>query len=276
MKILVVDKDPLTAQFIKAKLEPLGHQVTAETSKNEAAKNCQSNHYDIVMLDPSPLTSPRTLILDIRRAAMNYPYTILLSQSVISQEDALKFGVNDVLAKPLNPEDLDQKIQNAEFFSKLVKRMGDDSEDFPRAGGIIAKSAYNQLFLSAIDRSHRYGESTYLIFISLSNYSDIYATEGPYAADYAVAKLSQYLVTLRRQSDIVGQTANNEYSLILQRPMYETEPVDAANRFTESLMSYEGFKTLDTKNIEISIKLVNIPSGTRPVENVFRPLDEMI
>ncbi len=274
MKILVIDKDPLTAQFIKMKLEPLGHKVSSETSKNDAVKHCQSNEYDVIILDPSPLTSPRTLVLDLRRSALRYPYTILMSQSPVSQEEALNFGINDILKKPANPAELDNKIDNANYFSKLVKRIGDDSEDFPSAGGIIAKSAFNQLFLSAIDRADRYGENTFLLFISLNNYNDIYATEGPYAADYAVAKLSQHLVTLRRQSDIVGQTAVNEYSLLLQRPIYETEPTEAANRFTESLIGYEGFQTLDTKNIELNITLTSIPSGARPFNHTFRPLDE--
>lgn len=273
MKILVIDKDPLPAQFISSRLEPLGHQIFSEPSKKQAVKRCQSDEFDLIILDPSPLTSPRALILDIRRNSPYAPYSIMLSETPASKEDILKFGVNDALAKPINQELLDQKIENAKYFIELSKRISDDSEDFPSAGGIIGKSAFNQLFLSAIDRADRYGESTFLLLVSLSNYSEIYSTQGPYAADYAVAKLSQHLITLRRQTDIIGQTAPNEYALLLQRPVYETEPMDAANRFTENLANYDGFASLDAKDIELSITLVSIPNGEQPVKNIFRPLE---
>ncbi|MBX2834204.1 MAG: response regulator [Micavibrio sp.] len=270
MKIYVIDKDPMIAQFINSKMEPLGHKIIGETSKKAAAEYCQNNDVDMVFLDPSPLTSPRALVSDIRRQTPYYPYTVLMSNEDITQQDALKLGVNDVIAKPFDPAKLDEKIDNANRFLKLVKRMADDSEDFPSAGGIIAKSAYNQLFLSAVDRADRYGENTYLMFISLSSYKDIFANEGPYAADYTVAKLSQYLVTLRRQSDIIGQTSPFEYSLILSRPIYETEPREAAARFIESLSTYDGFKNLDTKNIYLNVKLMAIPSGEQIIDETFK------
>ena len=273
MRILVVDKVPMSAQFIKSKLETLGHMVQGETSKNNAVRLCKEGQYDIVFLDPSPLTSPRTLILDIRRSAAYYPYTILMTETNMNRAEGLKFGVNDVFHKPLNPALLDEKVQAAKGFLELYKHIGDDTEDFPSAGGVIAKSAYNQLFRSAIDRADRYGEETFMLMISLSSYNEIAANEGPYAADFAVAKLSQYLVQLRRQSDIIGQTGANEYSLLLQRPMYPNEPSEAAGRFTEALVNYEGFKSLDTRNIEITVKLVALPSGEVPVNNVFNPLD---
>ena len=166
---------------------------------------------------------------------------------------------------------LDDIVEQARYFTHLVKHISDDSEDFPSAGGVISKSAFNQIFLSSIDRADRYGENTFILFISMSSYKEVYATEGPYVAEYAMAKLSQYLVTLRRQSDIIGQIAPNEYALILQRPLYETEPTEAASRFIEALASYPGFMKLDTKNIEINVTLASVPDGRRPVNKTFRP-----
>ncbi|MCB1651717.1 MAG: response regulator [Alphaproteobacteria bacterium] len=270
MKILIVDNEALTAQLIQSRMEPLGHQVTAEPSKNKAADRVKSGEYGIILLDPSPLTSPRPLIADIRRQAGNYPYIVILSET-IEEEVATQLGGNDLLKKPIDLEKLDEKVENAKHFAKLVKRITDDSEDFPSAGGIIAKSAFNQLFLSAIDRADRYGENTYLLFISLENYNEIYTANGPYAADYAVAKLSQFLVKIRRQSDIIGQTANNEYCLLLQRPLYETEPMEATQRFMEAIMGFEGFASLEAESIRIRTTLTQIPLGRRLIDQIFEP-----
>lgn len=270
MKILIVDRDDMTAQLIKSKLEPMGHQIFEETVKNNAVDRLNGEEFDIILLDPSPLTSARPVVLNIRRTVTNYPYIILLGQNA-TQEEAIKAGMNDYLAKPLDPSLLDQKMANAERLLALVERIGDDSEDFPSAGGVIAKSAFNQLFLSAMDRADRYGERTFVLFISMSNYQNIYDMDGPYAADYAVAKLSQYLVLLRRQSDIIGQTAKYEYALLLQRPVYETEPLEAASRFAESLAGFEDIVSTGSTPVEITVSLIDLPVGSTVAEHVVTP-----
>lgn len=270
MKILIVDRDDLATQLAKSRLEPLGHKVTQEPVKNNAVERLAADQYDVIMLDPAPLTSARPLVLNIRRSVGYYPYIFLLSDT-FSREEAIKSGTNDVLAKPVDPIVLDEKIDNSQRLLKLVKRIADDSEDFPSAGGVIAKSAFNQLFLSGIDRADRYGERTFVLFISMSNYNEIYQMDGPYAADYAVAKLSQYLVLLRRQSDIIGQTAKYEYALLLQRPVYETEPVEAANRFAESLAGFGDIVSSGSVEVQITITLIDLPVGSKVVEHVIVP-----
>lgn len=270
MKILLVDRDDVVLQMVGAKLKAGGHEVFFEGSKNAAIDRLAHETYDVIMLDPAPLTSARPIILNIRRSVGNYPYIFLMSTD-ITKEEAVKAGCNDLLKKPLDPDDFDHQMENAGFFSALVKRIGDDSEDFPSAGGVIAKSAYNQLFLSAIDRADRYGERSYTLFITMTNYRDILEMDGAYAAEYAVAKLSQYLVRLRRQSDIIGQTAKYEYALLLQRPLYETEPLEAANRFAEALAKYEGMAMNGPAKPEIAVTLVEIPSGRKVVEHIVVP-----
>ena len=260
MRILAIDRDEMVLQMVKSKLEGEGHIVFTEQAKNNAVDRLAKEEFDVILLDPTPLTSPRPVILNIRRATKNNPYILLLSESV-SLEEAVKAGSNDLLEKPIDPVAFEQKIDNARYFSDLVQRIGDDSEDFPSAGGVIAKSAFNQLFLSAIDRADRYGEQTYILFISLRNYKEILELDGPYAAEYASAKLSQYLVRLRRQSDIIGQTAKHEYALLLQRPLYQTEPVEAANRFAEALGKFDRLKNEGGSIIEVALRLVEVPTG---------------
>ena len=270
MKILIVDRDDMATQLAKSRLEPLGHKVTQETIKNNAVERLANDHFDVIMLDPSPLTSARPLVLNIRRSVGYYPYVFLLSDSS-TREEAIKAGTNDLMPKPMDASLLDDKMENAGRLLRLVKRIADDSEDFPSAGGVIAKSAFNQLFLSGIDRADRYGERTFVLFISMSNYNEIYQMDGPYAADYAVAKLSQYLVLLRRQSDIIGQTAKYEYALLLQRPVYETEPVEAANRFAESIAGFGDIVSSGSVEVQITITLVDLPVGAKIVEHVIKP-----
>ncbi len=270
MKILLVDQDALATQMLRSKMEPLGHTIVEEPVKNNAVERMAAGDFDIVCIDPSPLTEPRSLILNTRRSVRNYPYILLMSET-ISQDEALKAGANDLLAKPFDPTVLNEKLDNAQRLIELVRRIGDDSEDFPSAGGVIAKSAFNQLFLSAMDRADRYGERTFILQISLSNHKEILDLDGAYAAEFAVAKLCQYLVLLRRQSDIIGQTSKNEYSLLLQRPIYETEPVEAANRFAEQLAGFSDIDASGQTAVDITVSLLDVPAGSEIIKHVFQP-----
>ena len=268
MKILIVDREDITAQLMSNRLEPLGHKITAESVKNNAIERLASEKYDIIFLDPAPLTNGRTLVLNLRRATGSYPYIVHMG-STIEQSEAIQMGANDTISKPVDPETVDTIIDNAKYLTSLIKRIGDDREDFPSAGGIIAKSAFNQLFLSAIDRADRYGERTFIVFISIANYQEIYETEGAYAAEYTTAKLSQHLVRLRRQSDIIAQTEKHEYALLLQRPLYETEPNEAANRFAEAINNFDELFNTDGITPEVTITLTDLPVGSRIIEHAI-------
>ncbi|MBI4031805.1 MAG: response regulator transcription factor [Proteobacteria bacterium] len=267
MKILVIDRDSLTTQLVRSKLESRGHTVVEEAVKNNALERIEREEFDAVLFDPAPLNNARPVVLGIRRAAKNYPYVVIMSHEMDDTE-ALKAGANDVMGKPLDAGHLEKIMENAARLTRLIARIGDETEDFPSAGGVIAKSAFNQLFLSAIDRADRYAERSFMVFIGIKNYADIIATDGAYAAEYATAKLSQYLVRLRRQSDIIAQTGRGEYCLMLQRPIYEDEPKEAANRFAEALNRLQDMCANDSVRVEVTVRLLDVPVGCVHAEHV--------
>jgi PleD family two-component response regulator len=267
MKVLVIDRDTLSTQLIRSKLELKGHIVVDEAVKNTALERLEKETFDIVFFDPAPLNNARPLVLGIRRSVRNYPYVVLMSHD-LKRDEAIKSGANDVMSKPLDAATLDQTMANADRLTALMKRIGDESEDFPSAGGVIAKSACNQLFWSAIDRADRYAERSFLVFIGMRNHKKVVENYGAYAAEYATAKLSQYLVRLRRQSDIIAQTGRSEFCLMLQRPQYDSEPIEAANRFAAALEKLEDICANDGDVIEVAVTLVSLPIGQLHAEHV--------
>ncbi len=263
MQVLVIDRDEMAANLIKSRLEPVGHRVAIQADKSAEALDAISREpWDVIFIDPSPLTNPKPLVQSLRRNMRRYPYTILLS-STLGLAEALTSAMNDALAKPLDPALLDTHMNNAARLNNIMKHMGDDSEDFKSAGGVIAKSAFNQLFLSCIERADRYGENSFLLYITMSNYTSTVDRDGEVEADIMVAKMAKHLVRLRRQSDIIGQTRRNEYVLLMQRPAYESEPVDAANRFAEALSKctdiIAGSPLLEA---ELTVSLVDLPTAS--------------
>lgn len=269
MKILIIERDTMFSNLLASKMRTLGHDVIETTIKNEGIEQIDTNKVDAVYFDPAPMNEPKSILLQIRRMVHTYPYLVLLGENVDSAA-AIKAGCHDGLAKPLDPAALSLTLENAERMVSLVAQLGDDSYDFPSAGGVISKSAFNQLFLSAMDRVSRYGESTKILFISIPNYEDIKLDDGKYAADFAASKLAQNLVRLRRQSDILAQTHVNEYALLLQRPQGESESVDAAKRFSAALDDQEEVTSNGVTDLYIDVSLIDLPSGAREFRRTSR------
>ena len=73
--------------------------------------------------------------------------------------------------------------------------------------------------------------------------------------------MSQYLVRLRRQSDVIGQTAKYEYALILQHPQHEDEPKEAAKRFAEALEKFNEVVPDNRADVEFRLSLLEVPTG---------------
>lgn len=268
MKILLIDRDALTNQLIRSRLEAEGHEVTEEVSKNDALLMLENDSYDAIFYDPSPLTDAKAFANKIRRAARNYPYLVLMSKE-IGEEEALMSSANMQMGKPLDSTLLQEVVGNAERITRLISRIGDESEDYPSAGGIIAKSAFNQLFLSSFDRANRHGERSYYIFIGMTNFDEVLNTDGPYAAEYSAAKISSFLARIRRQSDIVAQTGRSEYCLMLQRPQTPTEPVDAANRFGDMLSGIDDVCVAGGGAVQVHVSLIDVPVGKLHVQHIL-------
>lgn len=270
MQVLIIDRDENAANLIRSRLEPVGHRVEIHADKgSEQLEALSKEKWDVVFMDPSPLTNAKPLVQTLRRHMTTSPYMVMLSES-LGLHEALTSAMNDCVPKPVDPTSLDGKLENAQRLNYIRKQLGDESEDFRSAGGIIAKSAFNQLFLSCIERADRYGESSFLMYFTLSNYNDILNKEGEVEANIAAAKMAKHLVRLRRQSDIIGQTKKNEYVLLMQRPAYETEPIDAANRFAEALSKCNDIAGSNPlMRVELAVTLVDLPIANKLIEHTL-------
>lgn len=267
MKILVIDRDRLAAQLIVSKLESQGHTVVHELVKNEALAKVGSEDFDVVFIDPAPLTTARPMVLGLRKITSKPLHKILLGHD-LTFEDTIKAGVDDFINKPIDPSELDFKTRNSERTVNLNNRMGDPSYDSVSKNGAIAKSAFNQLYLTAMDRAGRYGEKTNILFIKLSNYDNIQTQQGQDIAKEVMTKISNQIIKIRRLSDILSQTDPNEHALMmLQRPDNDLEPIEAAQRFAVALG--DTARTITNVDPEISITLLALPTGEIKAEHMI-------
>lgn len=265
MNILVIDREQLTNQLIASKLEAKGHHVTTEPNKNIAFEKMQDGAFDCIMVDPLPLSEARPVVMALwKHLTVPRPYLILLSKTA-TEEEAITAGTNDIFLKPLNSQDLETKMANAARFLAISNHLA-RIDNVHSTGGLVGKAAFNQLFLSALDRSFRYGERSLIVFVTMTNYADIIALDGEENTNITIQRLTEKMTYMRRQSDVIGRLGAHEFAILLQRPQYESEPLDALGRFSEDLEKF--YHSFENRALapKISLSLVELPQGALRAE----------
>lgn len=252
MRLLIIDRDTLSNQLLQSRLEGRNYEITVEPSKNDALELLKEHDFDVILFDPAPIQDARAIIISIFKTIRGRfePQFLLLSKTM-SAEDAVAAGANDLIPKPVGTQELEEKLDNIDRLVKLIHKM-EKSEDLPPQRGIINKDAFNELFLSAIDRAHRYAERSYVVFITID------------AAGETLKHACEKLRYIRRQSDVIGRTGEKEFGILLQRPQYESEPYDATTRFTEVLSQFVS-ELEEGHSIQMDLKLIEIPVGKQHI-----------
>ncbi len=270
MKILLINSPEHNTDHLYTLLVDNGVGVKKTNTIETAEEMLQKEEFESVIL---PVTNNdfkivRPLTTRLRRATRKYAYIVTLTLS----KETLSSGANLTLSKEEVSNDTVKNLNlNIQNLGHLITTIGNDSIDFPSAGGIIARSAFNQLFLSCLDRSNRYAELSSILEISLENYQELFNYGGNYIADYATAALSQKCVDIRRQSDIIGQIQHNTFSLLLQVPKDENEGIQAATRFAETFAKDQTLKQGSPTPLGIRITLTEVPTGRLKFDKFVTP-----
>lgn len=267
MRILIMDRDRLATQLLTSKLEA-EHDVVIQPVKKDAMALLEKEHFDIVMIDPAPLPSAKPMAMQLRwRKNEHYTYLLLLSHEA-DMADVVRSGMNDFLIKPFDPSVLKEKIENAKWLINFNNRLKDEN-DIRTHKDVFGKRPFVQLILSALDRAFRYSEKAFLIFVELSNQNDIAKQHSTAMADKVTMMIADYLSDLRRMSDFLARTDDNEFAILMQRPWDEAEPRDAAERFILAMQEFASKHDLGGVKPEFKIRLVELPTAKTLIENNF-------
>lgn len=267
MKILIIDRDRLTSQLLLPKLQAEGHEVKVQVVRNDALDMLKNEHFDMIMMDTMPLPSPRPMVIAIKKAIFpKFSYMMLMSHTV-SMDEVINMGLNDGIMKPLDVEDVQQKVENAANLVEFDKKLRDDTVDIRTDGVIFGKKPFLHLFNSAMDRAARYGEQAFILFFRIDNYEQIARQHGEAVAMNECDDVARYLASLRRQSDFLARVDKDELVLIMQRPSTGKEPVDATERFALALQDYQEQQEKERGiDVKMSVQLVELPMGNTLIQ----------
>lgn len=130
MKVLAIEDQPMAALQLTAALRALGHEPQGVKDGMTAWELLQQQPFRVVVSDwRMPGIDGLDLCRMIRQRGGEYVYFILISAAGVTRETreaALQAGVDDFLAKPIDPDELGMRLHVAERilgFTAQVKQL---------------------------------------------------------------------------------------------------------------------------------------------------------
>ena len=127
MKVLAIEDQPVAALHLRAVITSLGHEAELVTNATEAWKQLTHGGFRVVVSDwRMPGMDGLDLCKMVRNRGGDYVYYILISSTKITRESraaALAAGVDDFLAKPVDPDELGMRLHVAERIIGLAAQV---------------------------------------------------------------------------------------------------------------------------------------------------------
>lgn len=109
-RVLLVDDEPQIGKIFGLKLKLSGYDVVSTTSGAEAIEIVRTQKFDVMLLDILMPDVTGFDVLDAVRGFSQIPIIIFTAKLGVF-EQAKRFGANDFISKPLNPDRLVEKVK---------------------------------------------------------------------------------------------------------------------------------------------------------------------
>jgi two-component system, OmpR family, response regulator len=130
VKILLVEDDEPTLEYIRAGLAARGHAVEAERDGRSGLLKASAGGHDVLIVDRMlPVLDGLELVKALRTSSISAPIILLTALGGIADRvEGLRAGADDYLVKPFDLEELDARVE-------AVGRRA------PLANGVLRKGA---------------------------------------------------------------------------------------------------------------------------------------
>jgi diguanylate cyclase (GGDEF)-like protein len=218
MHILIADDDPGTRLIASSAVEVLGHVCTVTHGGADAWRLFQQVAPDAVITNGDmPGFDGTELTRRIRsQRAVPYPYVIVLTAR--ADEDAalraMQAGADDLMTKPLRPEELERKLVAAQRVTSLHRQLhGDAREDV--LTGLANRRRLEEDLRAIQDRTRRYGHTWCAVMIDVDDFKAFNDTLGHGQGDDALRVVAAALGRTIRTGDSLYRLGGEEFLLLL-------------------------------------------------------------
>jgi two-component system cell cycle response regulator len=282
MKVLIADDEPIQQLLLETLLTKWGHEVIRAKNGEEAF---------LILQREQP---PRAAILDwmmpgmdgVRicrelRALPKHPYIYILLLTAKDQRkdlvEAFQAGVDDFLAKPVNPEELKARLHAGERILDLEEQLVAANQALllkathDSLTGLLNRGAIVDVLLRELARALREKGSVGVILADIDHFKKINDSLGHQAGDRVLIELSRKMHSSVRVYESVGRYGGEEFLMVL--PGCNLEDTRARAEQIRLLINDHDLK-MSQGSIPISISAgITVASGIAEYQEVLQRAD---
>ena len=233
MKILIADDDPGSRLLLTAAVQRLGHECIVAEDGDAAWRSYQEIAPEVVLTDWQMPGLDGTALASRIRGALSLPYCYVIVISGTADEAVaratMEAGADDVLAKPLDPADLERKLIAAERVTSLHHRLHADARHDPLTG-IGNRLRLSEDLTALCARVERYGHAYCVALFDVDHFKDYNDAEGHLHGDDVLRHVAGALRDAARGGDAVYRYGGEEFVVLLPE-----QTLDGAAKAAERL-----------------------------------------
>jgi diguanylate cyclase (GGDEF)-like protein len=258
MNILVLEPDPKDRVLIEQTLKRGGHQAVFIVTSEQAWPPIQRGeiHFMIADWDTSDV---RTLqfIPRLRAAkSLGHVYILLLTAQG-GDEDLASSGADDVLHKPLNPQEVKTRIALGERMTAMANTLAEARDQLENMAmydtltGMLNRSAFYRQAQAELERARRTSHPFSIVVLDIDDFKSLNEKHGPEIGDEVLRIVSQAIREKSRPYDCFGRWTGDEFMIALVGVIGSD-----AEKFTERILTgIRSIRITDKNDNHLNVKL---------------------
>ncbi|MBC8402753.1 MAG: diguanylate cyclase, partial [Candidatus Marinimicrobia bacterium] len=287
LSVLIVEDDPNILAQLSFHLKRDGYKIDTATDGDIAIKKIEDGQkYDLIILD---IMMPRVTGIEVCKTVRNqynlYEMPILISSALSESHDVVKgleVGANDYITKPFQRVELIARVKNLlslKYMNDIARaneQLANTRALYDDLTGLPNRTyLYNKL-QEAIIECNRDNSIIATLFVNIDRFKAINNSLGHGAGDIYLRELSQKLLGIAHQDDIVTRLYTDTFAVVktgVKKNGYEKNVIA---EFAQNILNVINTPTIINQyelKRSASIGISLYPEGTRTVNDILRYAD---
>jgi diguanylate cyclase (GGDEF)-like protein len=214
-RILIVEDEPIAANYFAETLQHTGMHTMVVTDPMEVMQPLADFRPDMILMDMyMPGCNGLDLAAVIRQQEeyVSIPIVFLSAEARLDKQlEAMRLGGDDYLTKPITPDHLISAITSRVLRSRTLRSfMVRDS-----LTGLFTHTATKGHLEIELARARRHQSALSFAIIDIDRFKSVNDSYGHATGDRVLKSLSRLLRERLRQSDIIGRYGGEEFAVVL-------------------------------------------------------------
>lgn len=224
-KILIIDEQEKSVEFLKKHLETEGYHINGLISGKDVLELCAREKFDLILLSLNLSgVSGLEVCTKIKQCegTCDIPVMLITSHREIEEKlDALSHGAQDFITKPFNMEELKARIRVALRVKASKDALKDRTSVLEETSlkdeltGLFNRRYIKERMYEEISRADRFGHAVSCIIFDVDQFKVINNVYGHENGDLILKEIAEILKQNIRTIDVLGRYGGEEFVIIL-------------------------------------------------------------